>query len=142
VNRYVLGFAFVGEDVLLIHKLRGPSVVRNKLNGIGGNIEVGETPLNAMVREFKEETDIDTTLRQWNYKALMSVPAYQANIYVYSTKFVAPIAHKSMTDEIVSWYWMHNRALNIVDNLKWLLPLAFDDNVYFAGVTDLTPGKK
>lgn len=56
-HRYVLGFMFDHEEkhVLLIWKNR-PKWQAGKLNGIGGKIEAGETPLQAMEREFTEET--------------------------------------------------------------------------------------
>lgn len=56
-HRYVLGLLF-SEDasrVLLVWKNR-PAWQNGKLNGIGGKIEPGETPLQAMDREFVEET--------------------------------------------------------------------------------------
>lgn len=57
---YVAGFVFLDkphEGVLLVEKLK-PDFMAGKLNGIGGGIELDETPLQAMVREFTEETEI------------------------------------------------------------------------------------
>ena len=58
-TKYVLGFAFNKgcTEVLLIEKKR-PNWMVGKLNGVGGHIEDGETPIDAMVREFKEETNL------------------------------------------------------------------------------------
>ena len=42
-----------GDEILLIHKKRGLGA--GKLNGVGGKIEAGESPLSAAVREFEEE---------------------------------------------------------------------------------------
>ena len=42
-----------GDKILLIHKKRGLGA--GKLNGVGGKIEAGESPLAAAVREFEEE---------------------------------------------------------------------------------------
>lgn len=54
---YVLGFMFNEDEskVLLIMKNR-PAWQAGKLNGVGGKIEAGETPIQAMEREFAEET--------------------------------------------------------------------------------------
>ena len=54
---YVLGFMFneAESKVLLVWKNR-PAWQAGKLNGVGGKIEAGETPVQAMNREFAEET--------------------------------------------------------------------------------------
>ena len=53
-----LMFVFDGAGrVLLIHKKRG--LGRGKINGPGGRLEPGETPVQAAVRETREELGID-----------------------------------------------------------------------------------
>lgn len=56
---YCLGFAFSadGQEVLLIEKRR-PHFQAGLLNGIGGSVEAGETPDQAMVREAQEEAGL------------------------------------------------------------------------------------
>lgn len=63
MNRYVLGFSFYPDGVMLIYKLEGHR--KGLWNGIGGKIEDGELPIEAMVREFREETSIGTQFRDW-----------------------------------------------------------------------------
>jgi len=62
-HRYVVGFLFSEDQsrVLLVWKNR-PAWQNGKLNGVGGKIEAGETPLQAMEREFKEETYFDALI--------------------------------------------------------------------------------
>ncbi len=57
--RYVLGFAFSSDrkHVLLIEKQK-PERQRGCLNGVGGKIEKGEKPFEAMARECEEETGL------------------------------------------------------------------------------------
>ena len=59
-KEYVAGFLFspAGTEVVLVHKKKGPGVVVGKWNGVGGKVELGEAPLPAMIREFKEETGV------------------------------------------------------------------------------------
>lgn len=54
--RATLVFVLRGKEVLLIHKKRGLGA--GKINGPGGKIEEGETPLQAAVREVEEELKI------------------------------------------------------------------------------------
>ena len=53
VDEATLLFVLRGEEVLLIRKKRG--LWAGKINGPGGRIELGETPLEAAVRETQEE---------------------------------------------------------------------------------------
>jgi 8-oxo-dGTP pyrophosphatase MutT (NUDIX family) len=61
-----MGFAVSldGTRVLLLEKGR-PAFLKGQWIGVGGHIENGETPLQAMVREAKEEADLDVT--NWTY---------------------------------------------------------------------------
>jgi len=54
VDRCTLLFVVRGGEVLLIRKKRGLGA--GKVNGPGGRIEPGETPLEGAVREVQEET--------------------------------------------------------------------------------------
>ena len=62
VKRYVVGFLlnYDRTQVVLIRKNR-PAWQAGHLNGVGGKIEMGETPIEAMTREFEEETGLHFT---------------------------------------------------------------------------------
>jgi 8-oxo-dGTP diphosphatase len=53
IDRATLVFIFRGPEVLLIRKLRGLGA--GKINGPGGRIEPGETPIACAKREVQEE---------------------------------------------------------------------------------------
>lgn len=55
----VLCFLIKGNKILLAEKKRG--FAAGKLNGVGGKIENGETPDEAMVRETQEEIFVTPT---------------------------------------------------------------------------------
>ena len=49
----------------MIEKKRGPEGVAGRWNGVGGKVEEGETPAEAMVRECFEETSLPSTPEGW-----------------------------------------------------------------------------
>lgn len=57
--RATLMFIRVGDEVLLIEKQRG--IGAGKVNGPGGKIDPGETPLECAIRETQEELCVTAT---------------------------------------------------------------------------------
>jgi 8-oxo-dGTP diphosphatase len=47
-------------------------------NGLGGKLELGETPLDAAVREFAEEAHCQTTHAQWTWTGQLYFPNFKA----------------------------------------------------------------
>lgn len=71
MKRYVLGFFLTPDGVILIEKSK-PEWQRGKWNGLGGSIEAGESAVNAMVREFGEESAIITRPTEWKELFVLS----------------------------------------------------------------------
>lgn len=124
VTEYVVGFAFDTRGrVALIRKNR-PEWQAGRLNGIGGHVEAGEAPRDAMAREFQEETG--TRLDGWERYAVMDFPG--ARIYFYRLRNLHPIrldGLRSTTDEQVCI--CDHRTVGqagVIPNLSWLVPLA------------------
>lgn len=97
-KEYCLGFLFDPpfENVVLIKKNR-PEWQAGKLNGVGGKIEEGETPLEAMVREFWEETTV--LLPSWKYVEKLTFEG--ASVYVFAACSQLLKDVRSNTDEEV-----------------------------------------
>lgn len=91
--KYVLGFIFgkTHNFVLLQRKAR-PDWQKGRYNGIGGKIEEGETPEQAMKREGIEEVGNDLS---WEKKATMFVGEHA--IYVFKA-VVEPKIMKTCVD--------------------------------------------
>lgn len=66
MKEYVVGLAFNREAdrVALIRKNR-PDWQAGKLNGIGGKVEPGETPEQALTREYREEAGVIIAAHKW-----------------------------------------------------------------------------
>ena len=116
---YVLGFLFVKGQVVLISKLR-PDFQAGKLNGVGGHIEPGETPNQAMAREWFEETGE----RRENWDKFCSLELSDCVIYCFRAVDTNTTAH-TMTDEYVhliplEFLYLYHR----MPNLDWMIPLA------------------
>lgn len=91
---YVAGFLFdeAREHVVLLEKQK-PLWMKGKLNGVGGKIEDGETPIVAMRREFEEETGLALNQDLWHefceLKAYNGAPDLRCVVHFY--RAFAPI---------------------------------------------------
>jgi 8-oxo-dGTP diphosphatase len=124
ITEYVVGFAFDTDGrVALIRKNR-PEWQAGRLNGIGGHIEPGEHPNDAMWREFREETGTDVS--GWQKYVVMDFPG--ARIHFYRLRGLLPRdldGLRSMTDEEVVLAWPGDANWHLmIPNLMWLIPLA------------------
>lgn len=120
--KYVAGFLFDKEfnKVVLVKKNR-PAWQKGFFNGVGGHVEAGESSLMAMRREFSEETgmQIDT----WQQFCTLSGSNWTVEFY-WST---GSISVKSMTDEEICVFELHElHELNVISNIRWLVPMAVD----------------
>lgn len=117
MTEYVLGFYFLDPFVLLIRKNR-PDWQAGKLNGIGGHIEPGESPHDAMVREFREEAGSQTD--GWTKFAEMNFP--DVRVHCFTLRGGADNIH-TMTDEMIGFYDF-STLVNVLSNVPWLIAMA------------------
>jgi len=129
MKRYVLGFQFdeSQDKVLLIKKLK-PKWQKGRFNGIGGKIEFGEEPIQAMIREFYEETGVKTLQESWKF----AVYYFKNNEYeFYCYKSIGDIYQaRNMEEEEVHIIDIDNLPETIY-NLKWLIPIILDPRLKF-----------
>lgn len=132
---YVAGFMFSPdfENVVLIEKEK-PEWQKGKYNAIGGKIEPGEAPLAAMVREFEEETSIQTKIEDWNDLCTIGDDAYEVYFYFCANKNWRDY----MTCETEKVFHIHVMDLpdirhRMIENLNWLIPLCIDKKSNFSG---------
>lgn len=126
MKSYTVGFVFDSslEEVALILKTH-PDWQKGKLNGIGGRIEEGETSLECIVREIKEETGLSTEPSLWQHFA--TIYENEAKVDILALKYGGPKDKvKTKTDEKVSWYNAKDLPEKTVQGVSWLIPLAFE----------------
>ena len=131
---YVNGFMInqSTKEVLFIKKNR-PDFQAGKWNGIGGKIEPGEQPIDAMVREFREETGVDSSPEDWTSTIHLVQPAYDVHFYrCFVDNFPA---YRTVTDEVVehwpisSIYQPGKFGLPVLENMLWILPMLVNQQI-------------
>lgn len=122
-TEYVVGFLCSSGSVVLIRKQR-PAWQFGRLNGIGGHIELNETPLAAMQREFKEETGWEQ--KTWKLAVVMTGKTWKVYFFIAN----GPVHHvKTKTDEKVCLESINSLPQDVIPNLRWLIPLCLDQNI-------------
>lgn len=125
---YCLGFLFTEErDAVVLIKKARPDWQRGKFNGIGGHVEAGESPLQAMQREASEEAGIAFAV-QWRLFAIMRGADWKCHCF---RAFDTPEAEQANgggdSDEKISYVPLSRlSAKPLLPNLAWLIPLALD----------------
>lgn len=126
IKEYVLGFLFNGSrtSVVLIRKNK-PDWQRGFLNGVGGSIEKGESPIAAMRREAKEEANVSP---DWQQFATMDGSGW----IVYCFRAFDSAAHTNAdtrTSEAIEKVGIYQLRENpTISNVPWLVHAALDDN--------------
>jgi 8-oxo-dGTP diphosphatase len=131
---YVVGFLFSRfEDVdvrrvVLVLKAR-PSWQAGRFNGVGGKIEPGETPLDAMRREFCEETG--RFIEEWEPFVMLGGDGWRVHFFRAFTDIPLDSDFATVkTDEpIVSVKVSDIPSTPTLYNLRWLIPMALDGDV-------------
>jgi 8-oxo-dGTP diphosphatase len=138
---YVVGFLFSEnyEKVVLIKKSK-PEWQKGLFNGVGGKMELDDaSPLDAQIREFKEEAGVEIT----DWQEFLKIEGDNSVIYFFraigDVELVSTIEDKG--EEVV----VHNvdRLLNklsiCVPNIRWILPLALtNDEFKFKGQINIS----
>jgi 8-oxo-dGTP diphosphatase len=141
-KKYVLGFAFDrNKELLVLIEKQKPEWQRGLLNGVGGKVDPeDESILHAMVREFKEETGVDTKeqmsdpLYGWHHFATMlfkdDIMGGSAEVYCF--RMFSNLVFKCETKEIEQIKFINlmdnDLSLKMINNLKVLIPMAMDDD--------------
>lgn len=122
---YCLGLVF-SEDlksILLIEKLK-PDKLAGYLNGIGGKVEFGELYIEAMVRECKEEIDLDIPKEKWINICQILDKSETFSMLVYAT--TADVFDARQMEEEIIYVAATDDIINqkTLGNIQWMVPYA------------------
>lgn len=134
-KHYVNGFVLdtLEQRVLLIEKKR-PDWQRGFLNGIGGKVEVDETPHDAMVREFREEAGLSLPRNAFFYRGTVRHASWVVHYFLGYARISDA---RQTTDEKLVVCKVNDLPVNAIQNLRWLIPLCRDRDVDIFSLRDL-----
>ena len=123
---YVLALLFTADrrGVVLMRKTR-PAWQAGRVNALGGKLHPGESPLEAARREVREEAGVDVA--DWEEFCVWDDPVYR----MHAVRAFDDAARSARTAEDQEVFLADVGALPpaLIDNLRWLLPLALDRDV-------------
>ncbi|MES5955279.1 8-oxo-dGTP diphosphatase [Bacillus fungorum] len=104
--KHTLCFIKRNEEILMLN--REYDTVKGLWNGVGGKIEKGETPLENAIREIKEETNIEVTHDQIQFKGIIKweYSSYSGGMYLYLIELLNEFTYqtpKKVSEGILDW---------------------------------------
>jgi 8-oxo-dGTP diphosphatase len=123
---YVLALLFTadGRRVVLMRKTR-PAWQAGRVNALGGKLLPGEHAIDAARREVREEAGVDVA--DWEELLVWEDPQYR----MHAVRAFDDAALDAYTAEDQEVFLADAHALppELIDNLRWLVPLALDRDV-------------
>ena len=104
-----------------------PAWQAGRVNGLGGRIAPGESAASSARREVREECGVDVAV--WREVLVWEDAEYVMHVL----SAVSDVAREARTLEDQEIFLADVNALphNVIDNLRWLVPLALDADVAF-----------
>lgn len=128
MEKTVLCYIINGDYVLMLHKNKIKDSNYNKYLGVGGHIEKNETSDDALVREVKEETNLDLLKYKHRGTILFVNDNYEEEMYLYlGLEYKGNI--KDSNEGTLSWVKKEDiQKLNIWEGDMAFLPKLFNSN--------------
>jgi len=130
VNNWVLGFMFDHSyDYVMLVKKKKPAWQAGRWNGVGGSIEEGEMPDEAMRREFMEEIGVPCYRIRETVKMLGPFGFLHIFRGSYSGNELAMQDNNCGEEEWKAWPTF-DLPENVISNLRWLIPIQLSELVW------------
>lgn len=134
---YVLLLPFSrNADKLLLIRKKYPDWQIDKLNGLGGIMKPAETPIEAAVRKFENETGIKTEHSMWRHFATITYS--EAVLYCVVMRSNVIFQYGSRGEEVILFNVQDVVARKLADeimqDLHHLVPMALYDGIRHARI--------
>ena len=125
-KRFCVGYMFSPDlsKVVMVRKNR-PGWQAGKLNGPGGKLNPGESAYNAMVREFREETGVESSSAGW--KPICRLEFSEAVVWFFYCISSTYSLSSTQTDEkieITDIAQLMATFDSIIPNTCWIIQMA------------------
>ncbi len=137
MNLYVNGFMYSADEskVVLIKK-NTPQWQKGFFNGIGGRIEQGESPKQAIIREFEEETGVKTVENDWQLFAIIT-NKLQYKVYFFVAFTDKMLSARTVETEEVGIYDVNHLPTRLFSKrFSYLSPNLFGTTPFFSSFQD------
>ena len=123
---YVLALLFTPDRrrIVLMSRTR-PAWQAGRVNALGGKVAPGELPTHAARREALEEAGVDVAT--WQEFLVWRDPVYVMHVVRAFDEAAASV--RTAEDQEVYLAEVAELPENLVENLRWLVPLALDRDV-------------
>jgi 8-oxo-dGTP diphosphatase len=113
-----------GRQVVLMRRTR-PAWQAGRVNALGGGIISGETPAGTARREVREECGVDVA--EWDEVLVWEDAEYRMHVMRAMSSRASDA--RTLEDQEVFLADVNALPANVIDNLRWLVPLALDRDV-------------
>jgi 8-oxo-dGTP diphosphatase len=114
------------SQVVLMRRTR-PAWQAGRVNGLGGRFIPGETAAMAARREVREECGVDVA--EWREVLVWEDAEYVMHVMRGESERAREA--RTIEDQEVFLADVHALPHDVIDNLRWLVPLALDADVAF-----------
>lgn len=125
---YVLALLFTtdGKRVALMRRTR-PAWQAGRINALGGKLGAQESARDGASREVREEAGVEIPADAWEEMLIWDDPMYR--LHVVRAFDDGAEAVRTMEDQEVFLADSARLPAEVIDNLRWLVPLALDRDV-------------
>jgi 8-oxo-dGTP diphosphatase len=113
------------ERQLVLMRRTRPAWQAGRVNALGGGIIDGETPASAARREVREECGVDVA--EWMEVLVWEDAEYRMHVMRAVSERAGEA--RTMEDQEVFLADVNVLPVNVIGNLRWLVPLALDRDV-------------